>query len=63
MECSEFPEVLEISSDEERGDNLVYPKNEPYSVIAIGGNRLARGSHFEGLFTSYFVREPKEHQI
>lgn len=59
MECSEFPEVLEISSDEDKGDDLVYPKNEPYAVIAIGGNRLARGFTLEGLFTSYFVRSPK----
>lgn len=59
MECSEFPEVLEISSDVDKGDDLVYPKDEPYAVIAIGGNRLARGFTLEGLFTSYFVREPK----
>ena len=51
---------MEISSDPERGDNLVYPENQPYSVIAIGGNRLARGFTLEGLYTSYFVREPKE---
>jgi len=59
IECQNFPQVLEISSDEEKGDNLVYRRNEPYAVIAIGGNRLARGFTLEGLFSSYFVREPK----
>ncbi len=59
MDCSEFPEVLEISSDDEKGEDLLYPKGEPYAIIAIGGNRLARGFTLEGLFTSYFVREPK----
>ena len=33
-------------------------RNQPYSVIAIGGNRLARGSHLK--VCTYFVREPKE---
>ena len=60
FQCESFPEVLEISSDQEKGDDLNYPEDEPYAVIAIGGNRLARGFTLEGLHTSYFVREPKE---
>ena len=59
FKLSAFPSVLEISSDVDKGDDLVYPNDEPFAVIAIGGNRLARGFTLEGLFTSYFVREPK----
>jgi hypothetical protein len=60
FQCSSFPKVLEISSDDTKGDNLDYPEDEPLAVIAIGGNRLSRGFTLEGLHTSYFVREPKQ---
>lgn len=66
-ETNTFPHVKEIISqvddpddqEKKRGENLVYQKNHPYSVIAIGGNRLARGFTLEGLTVSYFIREPK----
>jgi len=58
-----FPEVKEISSAKNpdgtmRGENLEYVSGQPCAVIAIGGNRLARGFTLEGLSVSYFVREP-----
>jgi len=59
MECMNFPEVLEISSDEDKGNDLKYPENQPYAVIAIGAARLSRGFTLENLYTTYFVREPK----
>ena len=58
-----FPEVKEVSSAKNddgtmRGENLEYVSGKPCAVIAIGGNRLARGFTLEGLSVSYFVREP-----
>ena len=57
--CTNFPKVLEISSDPNKGSNLKYPQGQPYSVIAIGAARLSRGFTLENLYTTYFVREPK----
>lgn len=37
-------------------DRLYYKKDEPITVIVIGGNTLSRGLTLEGLVTSYFVR-------
>jgi hypothetical protein len=37
-------------------DRLYYRKDEPTTVIVIGGNTLSRGLTLEGLVTSYFVR-------
>ena len=61
--CSTFPQVKEISSAKNpdgtmRGENLEYIAGQPCAVIAIGGNRLARGFTLEGLSVSYFIREP-----
>jgi hypothetical protein len=42
-----------------KGNNLKYPENQPYAVIAIGAARLSRGFTLENLYTTYFVREPK----
>ena len=53
-----FPDVKEISSDKDSGENLVYIDDQPCAVIAVGGNRLARGFTLEGLSVSYFIREP-----
>jgi hypothetical protein len=47
-------QVKAINSD--TGDKLIYPKNNPQKVIAIGGNRLSRGFTLEGLSINYFVR-------
>lgn len=55
---STFPDVKEISSDKDNGENLVYVADQPCAVIAVGGNRLARGFTLEGLSVSYFIREP-----
>jgi hypothetical protein len=60
LECELFPEVKEISSDKDEGDNLVYIKGLTAMVAAIGGNRLSRGYTLEGLFVSYFIRKPQE---
>lgn len=53
-----FPDVKEISSDKDTGENLAYVYDQPCAVIAVGGNRLARGFTLEGLSVSYFIREP-----
>ena len=37
-------------------DSLVYPKNKPKKIIAVGGNRLSRGFTLEGLTINYFIR-------
>lgn len=37
-------------------DRLYYKKDEPSTVIVIGGNTLSRGLTLEGLVSSYFVR-------
>lgn len=37
-------------------DRLYYRKDEPATVIVIGGNTLSRGLTLEGLVSSYFVR-------
>ena len=60
LECELFPEVKEISSDKDEGDNLIYIKGQTAMVAAIGGNRLSRGYTLEGLFVSYFIRKPQE---
>jgi len=60
LSTHQFPEVLEVSSDPEKGSDLRYPDSEPYFVIAIGALRLSRGFTLEQLLTSYFVREPKQ---
>ena len=43
-----------------KGSDLQYPGGEPYFVIAIGAARLSRGFTLEHLYTTYFVREPKQ---
>ncbi|WP_151530105.1 MULTISPECIES: Z1 domain-containing protein [unclassified Corynebacterium] len=45
--------VTDNSVSEER---LSYSEEDPTTVIAIGGNTLARGLTLEGLVSSYFVR-------
>jgi hypothetical protein len=55
-----FPEVLEVSSNPEKGSDLQYPSGEPYFVIAIGAMRLSRGFTLEHLYTTYFAREPQQ---
>lgn len=47
--------VREVNSD--RGDVLDYVLDPSLKVIAIGGNKLARGLTLEGLLTSYYVRD------
>ena len=45
----------------ESDDVLIYDnhKNEPFNVIVIGGDKLARGLTLEGLLVSYFTRSSK----
>ncbi|WGM21722.1 Z1 domain-containing protein [Paenarthrobacter sp. OM7] len=38
------------------GDRLKYTKDQPETVIVVGGNTLSRGLTLEGLISSYFVR-------
>lgn len=42
-------------------DTLIYEnhKGEPFNVIVIGGDKLARGLTLEGLLVSYFTRSAK----
>lgn len=49
-------EIYSINGDSK--DVLIYEnhKNEPYNVIVIGGDKLARGLTLEGLTVSYFTR-------
>lgn len=47
-------QIREINSD--TGDMLDYEAEPNLKVIAIGGNRLARGITIEGLLVSYFFR-------
>lgn len=51
---SELQEVREINS--RTGEVLDYNSEPNLKVIAVGGNRLARGLTLEGLLVSYFVR-------
>jgi len=37
-------------------EKLLYHKNSPKKIIAVGGNRLSRGFTLEGLTMNYFVR-------
>jgi hypothetical protein len=37
-------------------DRLSYPRDDPQTIVAIGGNTLSRGLTLEGLVCSYFVR-------
>jgi hypothetical protein len=37
-------------------DRLSYPRDEPQTIVVIGGNTLSRGLTLEGLVCSYFVR-------
>lgn len=58
---SELPRVIEtlevvVDNSRTNEDRLVYEKNRPRTVIAIGGNTLSRGLTLEGLVSSYFVR-------
>jgi len=46
--------VVEDNSRSE--DRLAYKKNDPATVIAVGGNTLSRGLTLEGLSVSFFVR-------
>ena len=48
---------LEIIVDNYRSlERLKYPKDNPQTVIVVGGNTLSRGLTLEGLISSYFVR-------
>ncbi|MCL0246207.1 Z1 domain-containing protein [Corynebacterium sp. CCM 8835] len=55
-----IPEVLgdtKVVIDNSRSDRrLEYGDDRPETVIAIGGNTLARGLTLEGLLSSYFLR-------
>ncbi|HCN40530.1 Z1 domain-containing protein [Rothia sp. (in: high G+C Gram-positive bacteria)] len=37
-------------------DRLIYPEDDPQTVIAIGGGTLSRGLTLEGLVVSFFLR-------
>jgi Z1 domain len=37
-------------------NRLSYPKDDPQTIVALGGNTLSRGLTLEGLVCSYFVR-------
>ncbi len=37
-------------------DRLIYKRDDPATVIVVGGNTLSRGLTLEGLVSSYFVR-------
>lgn len=54
------PEVLDeirvVFDNQRSNDRLVYDDEKPSTVIACGGNTLARGLTLEGLVVSYFVR-------
>lgn len=45
-----------IVDNYQSNDRLVYHKENPQTVIVIGGNTLSRGLTLEGLTSSYFVR-------
>lgn len=45
-----------IVDNYQSNDRLVYHKEQPQTVIVIGGNTLSRGLTLEGLTSSYFVR-------
>lgn len=55
----QLPEVfdaLKIVEDNGQSVDRLNYDNEPQTVIAVGGNTLARGLTLEGLMCSYFVR-------
>ena len=54
-------EFVIYSINGESDDVLIYDnhKNEPFNVIVIGGDKLARGLTLEGLLVSYFTRSSK----
>jgi hypothetical protein len=58
------PDVIEVSSDEDEGENLDYHavkySGKGRNVIAVGGQRLSRGLTLEGLTVSYFIRTAAE---
>lgn len=58
------PDVIEVSSDEDEGENLDYHmpeyREKGRNVIAVGGQRLSRGLTLEGLTISYFIRTAVE---
>lgn len=47
---------IRVVNSSKSSEKLVYPKNEPLRVIAIGGLALSRGLTLEGLVVSYFYR-------
>lgn len=55
-----IPNVLEelrvVTDNQKSTERLVYEDDKPSTVIAVGGNTLARGLTLEGLVVSYFVR-------
>lgn len=55
IKANEFP-IYSINGDS--SDTLIYEnhKGEPFNVIVIGGDKLARGLTLEGLIVSYFTR-------
>jgi len=56
-----WPDVIEVSSNPEYGDDIDYHQHKNGRVlVAVGGNRLSRGFTLEGLTVSYFIRHPKQ---
>lgn len=55
IKAKEFT-IYSINGDS--SDTLIYEnhKGEPFNVIVIGGDKLARGLTLEGLIVSYFTR-------
>ena len=56
----QLPRVLQecrtVIDNYTSADRLYYKKDEPATVVVIGGNTLSRGLTLEGLVSSYFVR-------
>lgn len=49
--------ALKVVTDNQKStERLSYSEDDPATVIAVGGNTLARGLTLEGLVVSYFVR-------
>lgn len=52
-----------IVNSSKNSEKLVYPKNDPQRVIAIGGLALSRGLTLEGLIISYFYRNTSTYDV
>ena len=51
-----FDDLRVVMDNYQSTDRLIYPKDVPQTIVAIGGNTLSRGLTLEGLVCSYFVR-------